>query len=437
MRLSVVTFGSEGDTRPLAALCRGLLDHGHDLTLFAEHSTLSLPRSLGIPCEILAGDVKSALPIGDPRQDLPMSEVLRSVRGLNRLIAQNTSSWLRTIAPHARESDAILFSSLGVGAGKVLSAEFGKPGIGLFFQPITPTREFSSPMLPPLKLPGWMNRLTFRLAHRQTWKICGEPAQAARQEVFGHRGEGRFHLDQPMLFGVSRELVAQPADWPRHHRICGHWSRPVIDWEPPEDVLEFLAAGEPPIYAGFGSPAAFVRRKALTALIDAIAGRRAIVSPGWSRIDSTVLPRNFHVARDVPHEWLFPRVAMAIHHGGAGTTHTAARAGIPQVVLPIGADHHFWAHRVALRGAAPKYPSKGRFDPRAIATMIEFAQRDDTRRHARVLGEAMSREDGVGTTVREIERAILPDERGSFESIQPQGAAAVSGKGMWFSIAME
>ncbi len=295
MRLSVVTFGSEGDTRPLAALCRGLLDRGHHLTLFAEHSTLSLPRSLGIPCEILSGDVKSALPIGDPRQALPM----------------------------------------------------------------------------------------------------------------------------------SRELVPQPADWPRHHRICGHWSLPAIEWQPPEDLLEFLAAGEPPIYAGFGSPAAFIRCEALTALVDAIAGRRAIVSPGWSRIDSTVLPRNFHVARDVPHEWLFPRVAMAIHHGGAGTTHTAARAGIPQVVLPIGADHHFWAHRVALRGAAPKYPSKGRFDSRAVATMIEFAQRDDTRMHARALGEAMSHEDGVGTAIREIERAGLSDERDNLEPLQTESATAV------------
>ncbi len=116
---------------------------------------------------------------------------------------------------------------------------------------------------------------------------------------------------------------------------------------------------------------------------------------------------------------------MAIHHGGAGTTHTAARAGIPQVVLPIGADHHFWAHRVALRGAAPKYPSKGRFDSRAVATMIEFAQRDDTRMHARALGEAMSHEDGVGTAIREIERAGLSDERDNLEPLQTESATAV------------
>jgi len=434
MRLSIVTFGSEGDTRPLAALCRGLLDRGHDLHLFAEHSTLSLPRSLGIPCEFLSGDVRATLPIADPRQDLRLPEIVRSMKALKAVIADNSASWLRTIAPHVRDSDAILFSSLAVGVGKALSEQFDKPAIGLFFQPITPTREFSSPMLPPMDLPGWANRLTFRPAHRQMSAVCGRAAQAARREVFGTRSRSQLRLDHPMLFGISQELVAQPADWPDDHRICGHWSRASTDWQAPADLLDFLGAGEPPIYAGFGSPASFIRRKALGALIDAVAGRRAIFSPGWSRIDSTVLPGNFFVARDVPHEWLFPRVSVAIHHGGAGTTHTAARAGIPQIVLPIGADHHFWARRVAMRGAAPKYPRNGRFDSAAIARMIEFSQRDETRRCARLLGEAMAREDGVGCAIREIERAISP-ERCSIEPVRSASHSTVAAKGLWFSIA--
>jgi UDP:flavonoid glycosyltransferase YjiC (YdhE family) len=136
-----------------------------------------------------------------------------------------------------------------------------------------------------------------------------------------------------------------------------------------------------------------------------------VFSPGWSRIDSAVLPGNFFVARHVPHEWLFPRVGVVIHHGGAGTTHTAARAGVPQVVLPIGGDHHFWAHRVAMRGAAPKYSRGARFDANAIARMLEFAQREDTRRCARLLGAAMSQEDGVGFAIREIEGVVASARR--------------------------
>jgi len=406
MRLAIVTFGSEGDTRPLAALCRGLVGRGHELTLFAEQSTLNLPQRLGIHCVPLTGDVRATLPIGDPRTKLRLAEVLQSMKAMKTLIATNTAEWMRTIAPYARTCDGLLFSSLAASAGNALRKQLGKPGIGLFFQPITPTREFSSPMLPPMNLPGWLNRMTFRQAYRQTWNICGKVAQAARNEVFGTRANERLSFDHPMLYGVSRELVAQPSDWPSDQRICGHWSMPVDDWHAPADLLAFLDAGEPPIYAGFGSPSSFIRNKSLQPLIEAIGGRRAIFSPGWSNIDSNVLPKNFFIARDVPHEWLFPRVAVAIHHGGAGTTHTAARAGVPQIVLPIGADHFFWGHRVALKGAAPKYPRGGRFKAAAIASMIEFSHRDETRRCARDLAEAMSREDGVATATQEIERLL-------------------------------
>src|SRR5690348_9384765 len=75
LRFSVVTAGSEGDTRPLAALCRGLLDCGHEVKRFADHSTLSLPRLWVCPAQ-LQGDIKSILPIADPRQKLRFSDVV-------------------------------------------------------------------------------------------------------------------------------------------------------------------------------------------------------------------------------------------------------------------------------------------------------------------------------------------------------------------------
>jgi hypothetical protein len=112
VRFSVVTVGSEGDTRPLAALCRGLLDHGHEVKLFADHSTLTLARTLGVPCEALQGDMKSIVPIADPRQKLRFSEIMRVGKDLKAFIAHNSVSWLRAVGEHAGRSDAVLFSSL-------------------------------------------------------------------------------------------------------------------------------------------------------------------------------------------------------------------------------------------------------------------------------------------------------------------------------------
>src|SRR4051812_47813382 len=242
MRLTIVTFGSEGDTRPLAALCRGLMDRGHELLLFADESTLGRPRQLGIPTQALSGELKSTMPSGGPEREVRLPDLIKSASGIKALIAAQSADWLRSVASHARDADAILFSSLAVGIGMVLSEELKKPAMGLFFQPLTPTREFSSSMLPPLKLPGWANRATFAISLRQMWSTCGKPAQIARRAVFGTQPAHPSLLDYPVLYGFSRELVPEPADWPHTHRVCGHWSRAEPDWQPPCDLADFLDA---------------------------------------------------------------------------------------------------------------------------------------------------------------------------------------------------
>jgi UDP:flavonoid glycosyltransferase YjiC (YdhE family) len=404
MRFTVVTFGSEGDTRPLAALCRGLVDAGHAPMLFAEGATLGRARELGVPCEALPGDVRSILPIVDPMQKLRLADIFKVSKDLQGIIAANMSAWIRRLAAHAKDSDALLFSSLALGAGILVGEELCKPKIGLWFQPVTPTREFNSPLMQPHSWPGWANLLTYRLLHRYMWAPYAKPTQAARKDIFGTSVVGRPSFDFPMLYGISNQLVARPADWPDSHRICGHWSLPAANFQPPADLAEFLAAGEPPIYAGFGTVSCFIRRRALTALIDAIAGRRTLFGPGWSRIDRNVLPANFHIVRDIPHEWLFPRTALVIHHGGAGTTHTAARAGVPQVVLPIGADQPFWASRAAAAGIAPAGKRNARLDGRSVARMIDEALRPAVVERARQVAAAMANENGIAVAIREIER---------------------------------
>ena len=406
MRLSVVTVGSEGDTRPLAALCRGLLDHGHEVQLFADEATLTRPRSLDVPCAALQGDIKSILPIADSRERLRVSDVVRVGRDLKTFIANNSASWLRAVGEHARHSDAILFSSLALSTALTLREELQMTAVGLMFQPFAPTREFCSPGMPPIRLPGWLNLWTHGLMHRQLRSLFAASATRARRQVFGTTVTKRPKFDFPVLCGISKELVARPTDWPAAHSICGHWHSQTADWHAPQDLLDFIG-DEAPIYAGFGSPSGFVRGDALNKLVDAVAGRRVVFSPGWSNIDRSVLPTNFFIARDVPHEWLFPRVSLAIHHGGAGTTHTAARAGVPQVILPFGSDQFFWAGRVAARGAAPRASGRGAKNWAALEKMIAFAQLDSTRQKAIDLGRAMAREDGVENGVREIEALVV------------------------------
>ncbi len=170
------------------------------------------------------------------------------------------------------------------------------------------------------------------------------------------------------------------------------------------------SAGPPPLYVGFGAISSFVRQKGLSAIKAAIGDRRTLFSPGWSRITTDMLPKNFFVLGDTPHVWLFPLTSMVIHHAGAGTTHTAARSGVPSIPLPFGVDQFFWAARLAAAGVAPRYMAGTRIDAKSLGAMIEFAGEPGVRKRARMLGQAITEEDGIANAVAAIESAMRSGE---------------------------
>jgi UDP:flavonoid glycosyltransferase YjiC (YdhE family) len=104
------------------------------------------------------------------------------------------------------------------------------------------------------------------------------------------------------------------------------------------------------------------------------------------------------VLGDTPHDWLFPRTALVVHHGGSGTSHAAARAGVPSVVVPFAGDQFFWARRMGERGIAVTCPAT-RLDGDRLAHAVAAASAPALRDNARRVGQAMAREDGARTAV--------------------------------------
>lgn len=406
MRITLVSYGSEGDTRPFVALGRGLMAAGHEVLLFGEQSSLSVAGEGGVPMECLAGDVRAVMPVMGPGVDPTLRQVFKTLKDLNGMIRDSTSSWMSRIADHAGSSDGILYSGLAYCHGEAVALGLGKPGIGLGLQPIATTREFSSWALPPMQLPGWLNRLSYAWSiTRALQKTVGKRVNAARTELFGTHAatSARSPLT---LYGISRHLMATPADWPSTHRICGHWALHPENYHPSPPLEEFLAAGGAPIYVGLGTASSFLGHSLLKTIVAAVAGRRALFYPGWSMIDSTALPANFFVLEHVPHTWLFPRVSMVMHHCGAGTTHSACRAGVPSIALPLGGDQPHWALRLSAAGVAAKHTDLRKLTVGSLEAMIAVAERRDTRERAQALGAAMGQEQGVAKAVELVEAHI-------------------------------
>jgi UDP:flavonoid glycosyltransferase YjiC (YdhE family) len=192
--------------------------------------------------------------------------------------------------------------------------------------------------------------------------------------------------------------------------ITGYWFLdPPPSWRPPEELEAFIEAGDPPVYIGFGSMQGRRSHELISESIPAVraAGMRAVLAAPESARAALEPPSEVHLCADVPHAWLFPRMAAIVHHAGAGTTGAALRAGRPSVVLPLTADQGFWARRVHRLGAAPPPLTAGRATAESLAEAIRLAVRDPAiRSRAMEIQERIDAEDGVGCAVREIARVI-------------------------------
>lgn len=403
MKLVALTYGTEGDTRPIATLCRALMDAGHEVTLLAGEGTLSSARNLSVTHSSLAGDIRGALQPGSG-----ISSVVAGKNNLNataqtlaHLANENADAWMRQVLDAAAGSNGLIVAGLAAFIGFSAAEKLGIPVIGAGMIPLTPTSAFPSPFLPPRSMPRWLNRFSYRLVAEVLWHAFRTATNEARAKVGLPPGH-KLWSGHPMLYGISPTLLPEPADWPNNAWMCGQWVRPVREWNAPQSLRDFLSAGEAPLYVGFGSMVGFDQHALLEVVVAAVAGQRAIFYPGWHGADSLNLPPNFCVIGDTPHDWLFPRTSMVIHHSGSGTTHSAARAGVPSVVLPFAADQFFWAEQLHRQGIAPVSASIQHLTSATLSRTIAAARTLEMRERASSIGAKMRTEDGLAKAVEKV-----------------------------------
>jgi UDP:flavonoid glycosyltransferase YjiC (YdhE family) len=206
------------------------------------------------------------------------------------------------------------------------------------------------------------------------------------------------------LYGFSTHVVPRPTDWDESVHVTGYWFlEGSADWHPPDELAAFLTSGPPPVYVGFGSMGALESGDTAGIVLEALrlAGQRGVVLTGAGEGIRHKTPDNILAVGTVPHDWLFPRVAAVVHHGGAGTTAAGLRAGVPSVLVPVFADQPFWGRRVADLGVGPEPIPHCRLAAERLARAIGLAVSDEPmRRRAAELGRAIRAEDGVSRAVR-------------------------------------
>ncbi|MFY9988135.1 MAG: hypothetical protein WAK31_25505, partial [Chthoniobacterales bacterium] len=213
MKLVALTYGTEGDTRPMAAVCRALVDAGDDVTLLADGGTLGSARDLGVPHAALAGNIREALLQGIAPAVAGKNGLSATAQAMSRIANENADAWMRQVLEVAAGSDGLIVAGLAAFIGFSAAEKLAVPVIGAGMIPLTPTSAFPSPFLPPRSMPRWLNPFSYGLVAEVLWRSFRKATNAAREKVGLPPGR-KIWLGHSMLYGISPSLLPKPADWP-------------------------------------------------------------------------------------------------------------------------------------------------------------------------------------------------------------------------------
>ena len=210
----------------------------------------------------------------------------------------------------------------------------------------------------------------------------------------------------------SPGLIPKPADWGPEIDIAGFVFLDLASsFKPPETLAQFLDAGEPPVYIGFGSIVVDNPDKFTSLIFEGVkkAGVRALVSKGWGGLgDESNTPDNIYMLENTPHDWLFPRVSAVVHHGGAGTTAIGLKCGKPTLIVPFFGDQPFWGAMVARAGAGAHQaiPYK-KLSADALAEGINQCLTPEAKEAAEKIAKSIAEEgDGAKNAVESFHRHL-------------------------------
>jgi UDP:flavonoid glycosyltransferase YjiC (YdhE family) len=358
----IVTSGSMGDVAPYTGLGNRLREAGHAVTVATHAPFRAAITATGLDFHPIPGDMREILPGARGQDGVSSGTGPRALARLLRIAGPLVSSLGAGItdAVSAVRPEAVLLSTVVAPLGYQIADAHDVPWAGVFLQPVHPTRDFGSVLVGGRSFGPWGNLALGHLVDLSARPLYAGPIRALRRRLGLPPASMRAlqawqQFRYPTFHGFSPSVVPRPADWPEPLTITGYWwpARPA-GWTPPPGLVDFLAAGPPPVFVGFGSMAPGHGSRLAPPVLAAVrrAGVRAVVQAGWSGLDVGAADDVLSVG-ELPHDWLFPRVAAVVHHSGAGTTAAGLRAGVPAVPVPVLADQPFWARRLTTLGVAP------------------------------------------------------------------------------------
>jgi vancomycin aglycone glucosyltransferase len=381
-----VADGTRGDVQPMTVIAQQLQREGQQVTFAGPPTFRGFVEAKGLVFTPLAFDSEAMIKANPSAATGGWMDMLRAAP---KLFVQCTESQLSVLPELAKQADFILVG--GVHTGVPSSAEYaGVPWRWVLYTSIMYPSDAHPPMTIPIgRAPRFVNTLLWRVTR---WLMN----RMFRPPINKHRAR----LQLPLLPDVTRhilcpnpilamepELAPVPPEWPDAD-VIGYLDPGEGEPLPPE-LESFIERGSPPVYIGFGSMPDRAPLETTQIFVEATrrAGVRAVISRGWAEFGRD-LPEHCIAVGPVSHARLFARMAGIVHHGGAGTTAAAARAGKPQLVVPHIADQFFFGNLVNELGVGVPPIRRSRLQAGVLAERLSGLLKDPAlRERAAQLGE--------------------------------------------------
>jgi vancomycin aglycone glucosyltransferase len=388
MQVLLSSIGSRGDVQPILALALELRALEHQPKLCVAPNFKEWIESYGLECIPIGPDLKKLT-----GGTVPGKPVLPSPEILQQMADEMVRGQFQVIGEAARGCDLIVAAgALQIATRSIAEAQ----NIAYIFAAYCPA-VLPSSKYPPPKMGG---HYSFTLPESENLQLWQQDEQSFNRFA-ATLNEERAKIGLAPVTGVQRHmftdrpwLAADPLIAPAFPLTgmqvvqTGAWS--LSDQTALPDELEnFLGEGTPPIYLGFGSMRASDQTARMLIEAARAVGRRSILSQGWANLTPSDMGDDCLSIGDVNHGKLFPRVAAIVHHGGSGTTTTAARAGRAQVLIPHNYDQFYWAHRVQQLGVGVSGPLRDDLSVDALIQALHDCLEPELTRRAEALAGQM------------------------------------------------
>jgi len=400
MKIILATSGSRGDVQPMLALALALQNAGHEVLLLAPPENANWVKDYSRPFQPFGSNFEDFL---DEMKD---AHTLKAAVTFLRFVRREIDVQFSQFPLITRKTDLILAASLCVAAPSFAEL-LGIPYRFIAFCPqLLPSRFHPAPAIRNHSLPLWLNRQTWWLDKKADGFLIKSIINKKRDRMGLkpiHSTLGHL-LGNPVMVASDPVLGSVPMDVEQDTTQTGYFHLHQTDKLIP-DLEAFLVSGASPVYVGFGS----MPKRDLKGIVQLVmeagrsAGQRLIISIGK---DKNHLPTSgdCFFADKTPHKQLFPRVSVVVHHGGSGTTATAARAGIPQIIIPHILDQYYWGDRIHRAGLGPKPIRRSLLTAKRLADAIsESLSNDAFRRRAKQVADIIQGQDSIGQAVHLIE----------------------------------